>query len=731
MEERLPLIKWSATFAVADPATATATAKNLPGDNIILPQSALEQLMAATTAASSEWESRPTPISRSRDNPYYEFEEIPVVGNQRVLGPFTFRLVNQANGNAVHAGVREFSAEEGEVALSPYLLDALGIDPKELSPAAAQDGTSAEDAVDLADEAKSSTTTTTTTRPQITIHAKQLPKGKYVRLRPLEAGYDPEDWKSLLERQLRESYTTLTKGALLSVKGVKGQTFQFLMDKFLPEGDGVCVVDTDLEVDIEALNEEQARETVRQIMAKSQRAPGTAAGSSQGREISIWKAAEGQVMPGDYVDYVLPSWDRSQPLQIEISGLPDDGDAVDLFVSTKAMRQRALPRDTEHVFGVFTATGNIKTLVIQPTNAEMDGVKQLQISVHGYSSSRSGSDSTAPAPTRFTLRAQSVAAESNTGKDDSAIQATAQAGGPDEEQCSNCHQWVPGRTMVLHESFCRRNNITCPQCGGVFKKDSGEWQHHWHCPHDDGHGSSEASKAKHDDVFHTDRQCPNCPFQTNSMPDLARHRTSTLLSGITAHEVADGARTADCHLCGKIVRLRDMGTHFKHHELDKAQRTKPPICRNPNCGRTLHGVGRGGAVSGTQMGQGPGNDLGLCSMCFAPLYVQLHDPEGKALRRRIERRYLSQLLQGQGSSTQAILPEIQPLMAAIPNSSEPMFFCVDETNCKRRDVAELLAAMGVWALEWCVAACEAEGVDPVMAREWLKNWAPTVSQASD
>lgn len=777
MEAEPPSLKWSAAFTVADPA-----AKDLRGDKIILPQSALEQLLAASTALSSSSRTQPTPTSRSRYNPYISEQPQHAFyadATQQLPNPLMFRLVNQANGNAVHAGIREFSAEEGEVALSPYLLDALGIDPQELAVGAkAQaDGKSAEDGVDLTDDADASKPATTTTRPQITVHAKQLPKGTYVRLRPLEAGYDPEDWKSLLERQLRESYTTLTNGALLSVKGVRGgETFRFLVDKFLPAGDGVCVVDTDLEVDIEALNEEQARETVRRIMAKAQRAPGTAAGSSIGHEIDIWKAAEGRVVPGDYVDYVLPSWDRSWPLQIEISG---DVEAVDLFVSPKSTRQRAHPRDTEHVFGVFnTSKAGPKTLVIQPTNVELDGVDQLLIAVHGYSGSDSGRDASS-VPTPFTLRAQSVSSTADESiSHDASTQADSQ-GGPDEEQCTNCHQWVPKRTMVLHESFCRRNNVACPQCGEVFKKDSSEQRHHWHCPHDDAHGSSEASKAKHNDIFHTDRQCPNCPFQTNSIPDLARHRTSvcpgkvilcqfchlevpqegdpfnpsaeTLLSGLSAHEVADGARTADCHLCGKIVRLRDMTTHLKHHELDKAQRTKPPTCRNPNCGRTLHGVGRGGAVgAGTRMGQGPGNDLGLCSLCFSPLYVQVHDPEGKALRRRIERRYLTQLLQGcgktwcantwcktgranrglepKGSNTQTILPALKPLLATIPDGTAPMFFCVDETNHKRRNLAEMLAAEGVWEREWCVAACESEGAsDPERAREWLRNWAPTRS----
>jgi hypothetical protein len=216
---------------------------------------------------------------------------------------------------------------------------------------------------------------------------------------------------------------------------------------------------------------------------------------------------------------------------------------------------------------------------------------------------------------------------------------------------------------------------------------------------------------------------------------------------MTAHELADGARTTECHLCDKIVRLRDMETHLKHHELDKGKRSKPRICRNVYCGRTLHGVGpRGQVGAGTAQGQGPGNDIGLCSLCYGPLYVSMHDPEGKALRRRIERRYLGQLMTGcgkhhcsnewcktgrantgleaKGSSAQAALPLVKPLLAMVPNPEEPMYFCVDEANQKRRVAAEMLAAEKVWDLEWCVAAAEAEKGDLSKMREWLQAWAP-------
>ncbi|GJC90702.1 ubiquitin fusion degradation protein 1 [Colletotrichum liriopes] len=369
MEEPQPELMWSAPFAVLPPSKSAP--RNLRGDKILLPQSALEQLLAASPRPPAP--SNSTFTSYDPFNPYARHQQTQHQysdTSQQLPNPLMFRLVNQKNGNVVYAGIREFSAEEGEVALGPYLMDALGISSTDFS----SEGSNNEP-IDLTEDIIQDT------QPRVTVHAKQLPKGTYVRLRPLEAGYDPDDWKSLLERQLRESYTTLTKDTVLSVRGVKGEDFKFLVDKFLPDGDGICVVDTDLEVDIEALNEEQARETMRQIMAKTR--PGTANGSSKGGELDVWKAVEGQVLPGEYVDYELPSWDRTRPLTIELSELPVP-DAVDLFISPKSTRQRAQPRDSEYVFGNFAPSEDgTKSITIQPTNIELENAEQLLVSVHG------------------------------------------------------------------------------------------------------------------------------------------------------------------------------------------------------------------------------------------------------------------------------------------------------------------------------------------------------------
>ncbi|KAK3316620.1 ubiquitin fusion degradation protein UFD1-domain-containing protein [Apodospora peruviana] len=677
MDDRPLELVWSALFSVAHPSLVAS--KDLQGDKIFLPQSALEQLLAASTTTGPSTSHTFTAFDPF--NPYSvadarrersQYRET----YQQLPHPLMFQLVNRKNGNAVFAGIREFSASEGEVALSPYLMEALGIQERDIK--AVTEAPPAEDGV--VDLSRDEEDKPEDSGVRITVKARQLPKGTYVRLRPLEAGYNPDDWKSLLERQLRASYTTLTKDSILSVRGVKGEEFRFLVDKFEPEGSGICVVDTDLEVDIEALNEEQARETLRQIAAKSQLAPGTESGSSVGRTIDIWKDVQGQVLGGDYVDYDLPSWDKSSAITIELTVFDDQ--EVDLFVSPKSNRQRAVPRDSEHVFGDFSSPADgVKRIVIQPTNVELEGAESLLVSVHGFTIPGNASD--ASLPRRYTLRARAVDVEGSAAAPISLENSPPR--NSDEEQ------FCPGKLILCQ--FC---HLEVPQEGDPLDP---------------------ASEAE------------------------------TVISGLTAHERADGARTTDCHLCGAIIRLRDMAAHAANHELDKVSRPKPQVCRDELCGRTLHGIGPRGQVNGgTRMGQGPGNDLGLCSLCFSPLYVSMHDPEGKALRRRIERRYLTQLMKGcgnkaclnewcktgranrgleaLGSSAAAALPLVKPLLEAIQDHGQKMHFCVDETSQRRKKTAEMLAAEGVWELEWCIAALEAEVGDLAKARGWLTDWAP-------
>jgi len=764
-------LQWSAQFAVSTSHRSTG----LSGDKIILPPSALEQLLAASSKlADSQDVSAPhfDPFNSSAFATHRRVESQYLDRQQQLPQPLTFRLVNPNNGHTVYAGIREFSAEDGEAVLSPFLANSLGLQN--------EDATTNGDDVNMSEGVSEKTT-------WITIHARQLAKGKFVKLRPLEPGYDPEDWKALLEQHLRSNFTTLTNGEVLIVPGGRGfgkskEEFRFLVDGFQPEADAICIVDTDLEVDIEALNEEQARETLKRISEKIRQAPGTEAGSSRGGDLDIFKEQNGQVLPGEYVDYQLPSWPRDRFIQFELEGVSDEDD-VDLLVSTSSARQRERPRVEDHIFADWSGRPT-KRIRLDPTNIELEGAEALWVSVHAFSS-EDHSQKESNITRRYTVRAK-VADPDSPPVDK--VEITEQPPNPGEIRCKNCRQWIPERTMMLHENFCLRNNILCPKgCGQVFQKRSEEFTKHWHCPHDTFYGNTELSKTKHDTLYHPAEalSCSRCStvHSFTSVPLLAHHHVTTcpakvilckfchlevpqegdpdepnaeaLLSGLTPHELADGSRTTECHLCNKITRLRDMDTHLKHHNLERKSRPRPRLCRNVNCGRTLDGVNSSGDTkAGTRMGQGPGNDVGLCSSCYGPLYVSMHDPEGKALKRRIERRYLQQMLSGcgkawckndfcktgrknsglpeAGTSTKDALPLSKPFVdASVKDVGSPFHFCVDDQSQKRKELALMLAAeydtqfgQQGYDIAWCVGALEAEKGSLEKAKQWLTGWAP-------
>lgn len=755
-------LTWSAQLAVTPPQRAP----RLPGDKITLPQSALEQLLAAAPLQAVTPDSRVHTASFDPFNPHTFAAESRArqqieQRQQQLPHPLTFRIVNPNNGRFVYAGIREFSAAESEVALSALLRESLGIQDDEFT----MDTIVAIQDLDHGNEEGPSPRA----GPAVTVHAKQLPKGTYVRLRPLEAGYDPEDWKALLERHLRDNFTTLTVGELLTVPGTRNESFRFLLDKVYPEGEGVCVVDTDLEVDIVALSEEQARETLQKRLERAARAPGTTSGSSVGGVLALGEEVAAQVLPGEYVDYEIRDWKRDDTLLVELN---TEDPSICLFASALGAHQRARPREDMHVWGDFS-TQSTKRLEIRPTNVALEGAEALFISTFAMKPIEESSVSSQHPPLKYNLRITAGSSQQDQEDRDEGLE---EAHEPEDVKCQNCQQWVPQRTLVLHENFCLRNNVLCSQCHHVFQKRSTEWENHWHCPLDSSFGNDVSSKGSHDSIFHRQFDCPGCGASFEGLPALAQHRTTdcpgklilcqfchllvpqkgdsdpelsdpeVMLSGLTPHELVDGGRTTECHLCSKIIRLRDMNTHLRHHDLERTSRPPPRICLNSNCGRTL-------ASSGNE-------SLGLCSICFGPLYVDTYDPEGKALKRRIERRYLSQMMTGCGKpwcqneycktgklqahpysgslgplSVADITKVTRPLVDAInvhPNvpNTAPFYFCTDETGQRRRNLAEMIfaedseAGAKSYDLAWCVAGAEAAGGDLDKTREWLAKWAP-------
>ena len=703
-------LKWTAQLTVSAPEQTP----KLIGDKITLPQSALEQLLDAATVTVVSDATPPQNFDPFNPYTFAAAQRSRVLERQQNLPhPLTFRLVNPENGNVVYAGVREFSAEEATIGLSPFLKAALALS----EPLAT-----------------------------VTVHVQNLPKGTHVRFRPLEAGYDPDDWKALLERQLRTTFTTLTKGEVLQIRSGSDE-YRFLIDEIQPEGDGICIVDTDLEVDIEALNEEQARETLQKRSEKN--AVKTASGdSSIGGILDVGRVETGQVIPGDYVDYTLEKWDSQMDLGIEVQV---ESGTTDVFVSFLSHLQRERPREDAHQLNsVSDAQSHIVRL--RNANEAFFGADSIYLSIHGLGQ---------------TTATYSLLVRPTTDQD---VAQGNQDVPPNEGEvrCKNCKQRVPQRTMMLHENFCFRNNVFCPKCEQVFKKQSDEWKDHWHCDEHAAHGSHVESLSHHNSMFHEPATCKACGYAATSVADLATHRTSkcpekiilcqfchllvpqkgpddldindpeVIMSGLTPHELSDGSTTTECHICSKIVRLRDMTTHLRHHDMDRLICPRPRVCRNVLCGN---------AVSASGDNKPASNELGLCDTCFGPLYNSAFDPDHKALKRRVERRYLGQMITGCGKpwcrnqdfcktaalnagaepmGFKAAGAKIKPVLDSLMLDT-PLHFCTDEGCQRRRSLAEMIASEDGeqgYDFSWCIVAAEAGKGDLDRTRDWLKDRAP-------
>ena len=184
-------LRWSAHYTV-EPAPSSLDS----GDKIVLPPSALEQLLAKSGSSGS------------------------------LPSPLTFELRHPHSGATIHCGVKEFSSTDNSmVQLPPWILTRLGLKKDD----------------------------------HVLIKLSLLPKGTFARLQPLSADYkEITDYRAALEAHLRGHYTTLTKGQQLSCH-YGGRTYLFEVLELQPQ-DAVSITDTDLEVDMEPIKTDDTAE---------------------------------------------------------------------------------------------------------------------------------------------------------------------------------------------------------------------------------------------------------------------------------------------------------------------------------------------------------------------------------------------------------------------------------------------------------------------------------------
>ncbi|ORY34570.1 ubiquitin fusion degradation protein UFD1-domain-containing protein [Naematelia encephala] len=135
-----------------------------------------------------------------------------------ISGPWCFELRNPRNPsvNRTHAGVLEFIADEGIVHLPAWMMKTLNLNEGD----------------------------------PIRLTGAKLPKGKLVKLQAQATDFlQVSDPKAVLESALR-NFSALSKGDIIEIT-YNSLTFEFLIMETIPEGPGISVIDTDLEVDFE------------------------------------------------------------------------------------------------------------------------------------------------------------------------------------------------------------------------------------------------------------------------------------------------------------------------------------------------------------------------------------------------------------------------------------------------------------------------------------------------
>ncbi|KAJ7774937.1 ubiquitin fusion degradation protein I [Mycena metata] len=132
--------------------------------------------------------------------------------------PWMFQLRNPANSAAsTYGGVLEFIAEEGVVHLPYWMMKTLRLNEGD----------------------------------PIRITGAELPKGKLVKLQAQSVHFlEISDHKAVLEQELR-NFSALTQGDIIEIN-YNHITFGLLVMETKPGGEGISVLDTDLEVDFAA-----------------------------------------------------------------------------------------------------------------------------------------------------------------------------------------------------------------------------------------------------------------------------------------------------------------------------------------------------------------------------------------------------------------------------------------------------------------------------------------------
>lgn len=426
------------------------------------------------------------------------------------------------NSRTTHAGVLEFTADEGSIGVPPHVWS-------NLFP------------VDAA------------VSPMVEVRYVWLPKGTYAKLQTDKFGFsDIPNHKAVLETSLRQ-HATLSEGDILRVS--HGSLAYSLCVVELKPSSSVSVLETDIEVDIIG-SEMDADRSGDQVL----------------KPLMFGKSEAGVVEEGNYVYYKLSLDEETLNrvflgeiiVEIRVEQQNQEGD-TDLYISKHPL---LFPTRHHHEWSSHDVGSKVMVLDAKAQNLT-PGI--YSIAIYGFKGDTKYSISA-------TVQEKSKSMVSHQASSSSSLADT------DTVECRNCKHYIPSRTIALHEAYCRRHNMLCPHagCGVVLRV--GEEKNHVHCGKC-GLAFQEGEMEKHIKVFHEPLHCPcgivlekdqmvqhqsndcplrliTCRFCGDMVPagtDAADVRDR--LRGLTEHESLCGSRTAPCDSCGRSVMLKDMEIH--------------------------------------------------------------------------------------------------------------------------------------------------------------------------
>lgn len=550
----------------------------------------------------------------------------------------------------------------------------------------------------------------------VTVELARLPKATLLTVVPAQLYAHVTNWKYYLEAFLSTHYTTLSVGqtfayadpatgseVVLTVKSANAQT--------------VVVVDTDLTLDVAPLNDTMAAQLKQSVLASAEIVD-VAGPATFTERLEPFRTAA--LLKTYRIDPAFAATVRvscaGDMANVDLVAGPDRFLSLDTFVWSTMLQ------DAESEKAITVGGGPGETYV---TAFAWDSPVTVALTF-------ALPETQPPAPA---------------------------------SACLNCGQPVAPDKLVLHEAFCKRNNVRCT-CGLVFPAKVPPT--HWHCALCGSHGNSLLAQYKHNQIFHAGPyRCDRCGSDTAYELLLAlalQHRATVCpkklhecrfchlavpqetatpedrFLGLTHHESDCGNKTTECYECGKVLRTKDVASHVLIHTLDKARRNHDvvAVCANENCVALLR----------------PGSAMGLCATCYGPLYVSVLDPSHAKLQARLERRYVLQLTKGCGNSwcanvecatgnkalplkealahvTAALLPQVVdpvlPIHTTSPvANSNKFWFCVGQSMQKQRHDAASLLAEGRYARTMVYRAVASGAEDP---RGWLATHAVPLDQS--